>query len=122
MKNKHYIIIGLLFLLSFRFYSSLFYPVLNTDNAVTILMIHYFELPNDLYFWGQDRMGSLIPLLAQIPFKIFNISALTSESIVHYLILLLGFLSFSYFNFFLFFCADYHIKPHAPPLVVGSRF
>lgn len=97
MKNKHYIIIGLLFLLSFRFYSSIYYPILNTDNAVTILMIHYFELPNDLYFWGQDRMGSLIPLLAQIPFKIFNISALTSESVVHYLILLLGFLSFSYF-------------------------
>jgi hypothetical protein len=60
-------------------------------------MIHYFKLPKDLYFWGQDRMGSLIPLLGQIPFKLFNLSAITSESIVHYLILLLGFLSFSHF-------------------------
>jgi len=97
MKKIYYLIIGLIFLLSFRFYSSLFYPVLNSDNAVTILMIHYFKLPNDLYFWGQDRMGSLIPLIGQIFFKIFNFSALTSESIVHYLILLLGFFSFSHF-------------------------
>ncbi len=97
MKKIYILIIGLIFLLSFRFYSSLFYPVLNSDNAVTILMIHYFKLPNDLYFWGQDRMGSLIPLIGQIPLKIFNLSALTSESIVHYFILLLGFLSFSHF-------------------------
>lgn len=97
MKKIYFLTIGLIFLLSFRFYSSLFYPVLNSDNAVTILMIHYFKLPKDLYFWGQDRMGSLIPLLGQIPFKLFNLSAITSESIVHYLILLLGFLSFSHF-------------------------
>lgn len=97
MKKTYYFIIGFIFLLSFRFYSSLFYPVLNSDNAVTILMIHYFKLPKDLYFWGQDRMGSLIPLIGQIPLKVFNLSALTSESVVHYLILLLGFLAFSYF-------------------------
>jgi len=97
VKKIFYIAIGLIFLLSFRFYSSLFYPVLNSDNAVTILMIHYFKLPQDLYFWGQDRMGSLIPLIGQIFFKIFNFSALASESITHYLILLLGFLSFSSF-------------------------
>lgn len=82
-------------MLSFFYYSSLFYPVLNSDNAVTILMIHSFNLPNDLYFWGQDRMGSLIPLIGQIPFKLFNFSALVSEAITHYLILLLGFLAFS---------------------------
>ncbi|MCX8143188.1 MAG: hypothetical protein N3F62_02895 [Bacteroidia bacterium] len=97
MKKISLLIIGLIFLLSFRFYSSLFYPLLNSDNAVTILMVYYFKLPNDLYFWGQDRMGSIIPLIGQIPFKIFNISALTSEAIVHYLILLLGFFSFSHF-------------------------
>lgn len=98
-KNKiyYYIVITLIFLVSFRLYSSLFYPLLNSDHAVTVLMIHYFNLPEDLYFWGQDRMGSLIPLLGQIPFKIFNISALTSESIVHYFILLLGFFSFAHF-------------------------
>jgi hypothetical protein len=84
-------------MLSFRFYSSLYYPILNSDNAVTILMIHYFKLPHDLYFWDQDRMGSLIPLIGQIPFKFLNLSAITSESIVHYIILILGYFSFAHF-------------------------
>ena len=97
MKKIFYLAIALIFLLSFRFYSSLFYPILNSDNAVTILMIHYFKLQHDLYFWEQDRMGSLIPLIGQIPFKIFHFSALTSEAITHYLILLLGFFAFSSF-------------------------
>ena len=97
MKKKYYILLGLIFLLSFRFYSSLFYPILNSDNGITILMIHYFKLPHDLYFWGQDRMGSMIPLLGQVFFKIFNLSAVTSESITHYLILLAGFFAFSSF-------------------------
>ena len=96
-KIYYYGIIGILFLLSFYFYSSLFYPALNSDNAISILMIHYFKLPHDIYFWGQDRMGSLIPLLGQIFFKYFNFSALVSEAITHYLILLLGFLAFASF-------------------------
>lgn len=84
-------------IVSFFLYSSLFYPLLNSDNAVTILMVHYFKLPGDLYFWGQDRLGSLIPLLGQIPNKIFGLSPIVSESIVHYAILLAGFLAFSTF-------------------------
>jgi hypothetical protein len=87
----YFLILSIITSISFRFYSSLFYPALNSDNAVTVLMIRYFHLPSDLYFWGQDRMGSLIPLLGQIPFKCFNIFALASESIVHYAILLVGF-------------------------------
>ena len=115
-KKIYYLIIGLIVLLSFRFYSSLFYPVLNSDNAVTILMIHYFKLPNDLYFWGQDRMGSLIPLIGQIPFKIFNLSALTSESITHYTILLLGFLAFSTFIKSRFYKVIFAIIWFFPPM------
>ncbi|HXC05066.1 MAG TPA: hypothetical protein VNZ86_09975, partial [Bacteroidia bacterium] len=38
-------------------------PFLNSDNAVHILMTYDCQLPEDLYFWGQDRLGSLIPLL-----------------------------------------------------------
>jgi hypothetical protein len=70
---------------------------LNSDNAVTVLMVHYFNLPADLYFWGQDRMGSIIPLIAQIPNKIFCLSALYSEAIAHYLILVIGFFALAPF-------------------------
>lgn len=116
MKKLYYIVISVIFLLSFRFYSSLFYPILNSDNAVSILMIHYLNLPNDLYFWGQDRMGSLIPLLGQIFFKLFNFSALTSEAITHYLILLLGFLSFASFLKSHFFKIIFAIIWFFPPM------
>jgi len=60
-------------------------------------MTHYFKIPNDLYFWGQDRLGSLIPLIGQIPNKLFGMSPILSESITHYAILLAGFLAFSTF-------------------------
>jgi len=99
-KNSKYLypaLISFLFLGSFYLFSSIRYPLLNSDNAVTVLMTHYFKFPNDLYFWGQDRLGSLIPLIGQIPNKLFGISPILSESITHYLILLAGFLAFSTF-------------------------
>ncbi|MEI6124773.1 MAG: hypothetical protein WCQ95_14230 [Bacteroidota bacterium] len=96
-KIAYFILIGLLFICSFRLFSYLYYPALHSDHAITVLMIHYFKLPMDLYFWGQDRMGSLIPLVAQIFLKGFHLSALTSEAITHYLILLLGFFAFAGF-------------------------
>lgn len=97
MKKAYYILIGFIFLLSFRLYSSLYYPILNSDNALSILMLYYFKLPDDLYCWGLNRIGSIIPLIGQIFFKIFNFSAIASEAITRYLILLLGFLAFSSF-------------------------
>ncbi|MCB0397368.1 MAG: hypothetical protein KDD36_11970 [Flavobacteriales bacterium] len=92
-----YACIVLLFVVSFRMYSALYYPLLNSDNAVTILMIHYFQWPDDLYFWLQDRMGSLIPLLGQPLHHGLGVSALATESVVHYGILLAGYLAFASF-------------------------
>ncbi len=96
-KVAYYSTLLIIILISFRIYSSIYYPGLNSDNAVTILMVHYFQLPDDLYFWGQDRMGSIIPLVAQIPNKLFSISALYSEAIAHYLILIIGFFAIASF-------------------------
>lgn len=96
-KIAYYLTFLIIVIISFRIYSSVFYPGLNSDNAITILMVHYFNLPDDLYFWGQDRMGSVIPLIAQIPNKLFHLSAIYSEAIAHYFILIIGFLSISSF-------------------------
>lgn len=96
-KVIYYVILLITILLSFRCYSSLFYPALNSDNAVMVLMIKYLHLPEDLYFWKQDRLGSIIPLIAQVFYKGFGLSVLVSESVTHYLILLVGFLAFSTF-------------------------
>jgi hypothetical protein len=91
------IIITLIILLSFRLFSTIYYPLVNSDEGVTVLMLHYFKLPGDLYFWGQDRYGSIIPLLGQAPHQLFGLSSILSESITHYLLLIAGFLALSTF-------------------------
>jgi hypothetical protein len=58
-------------------------------------MAHYYELPHDFYCWGQDRGGTLIPLLSQIFIKIFHCSALWAVSLSNYVILILGYVCLS---------------------------
>ena len=97
MKQKilQYFTLTIVILLSFRLFSSVFYPLFNSDDGVTVLMLHYFKFPHDIYFWNQDRVGSIIPLFGQIFYKWLGFSSLWSESITHYIILILGYLSFA---------------------------
>jgi hypothetical protein len=62
-------------------------PFLNSDNAVHILMTYDCQLPEDLYFWGQDRLGSLIPLLGHGLYVLFNMAPPLAASLSLYLIL-----------------------------------
>jgi hypothetical protein len=94
-KIAYYSILFLLVLFSFLNFSERFYPLLNSDQAVTVLMTPGFSLPGDLYFWGQDRAGSLIPLLANILCITYRFPPILAVSIVHYAILILGFLALS---------------------------
>ncbi len=96
-KSAYAAIIILIILLSFRLFSTIFYPLVNSDEGVIVLMLHYFKFPHDLYFWGQDRYGAIVPLLGQVPCRIFGLSSLVSEAITHYLILIAGFFAFSAF-------------------------
>ncbi|MDH4474496.1 MAG: hypothetical protein QE487_17955 [Fluviicola sp.] len=80
---------------SYSFYASSNYPLLNSDDGMAILMAHYFELPRDVYCWGQDRLGSLIPLMSQGFMKGFGASAMTAVSLSNYFILILGYIGFS---------------------------
>ena len=45
----YYIILSLLVLFSFLNFSERFFPLLNSDQAVTILMTPGFTIPGDLY-------------------------------------------------------------------------
>ena len=89
----YYCLLLLIVLFSFFNFSYRFYPVLNADMAVDILMTPGYHLPNDLYTWGQDRLGTLIPLLANLLYRAIPISPVSSVSLVHYLILLMGYLA-----------------------------
>ncbi len=91
----YYLGLVTLIIISFFLYSSRYYPLLNSDDALNILMTYYYKLPQDLYCWGQNRGGTLIPLISQLPHKIFGLSPVYSVSVSNYLILILGFLGFS---------------------------
>ena len=97
--NKHQILNIVFFtaivVISFFLYSSRFYPLLNSDDALNVLMTYYYDLPNDFYCWGQDRGGTFIPLISQIFHKILGFSAVLSISFSNYLVLLVGYFGFS---------------------------
>ncbi|MDD4646339.1 MAG: hypothetical protein PHY99_10175 [Bacteroidales bacterium] len=82
---------------SFFVFSSRFSPLLNSDDAINILMIKDLRFPQDLYAWGQDRGGSLIPSLGWPLNHIAGLSVLWSESLIHYLILFVGYWCLSRF-------------------------
>jgi len=94
-RTLHWVTIGLIMLGSFFMYSSLFYPELNSDDALNILMTHYYELPQDWYCWGQDRGGTLVPFISQLFSAGLGWNAVLSVSLSNYLLLVLGFLGFS---------------------------
>jgi hypothetical protein len=91
----HVLLLAALIIISFYLYSYRHYPLLSSDDALTVLMTHYYELPHDFYCWGQDRGGTLIPLISQIFHKGFGLSAVNSVSLTTYLILILGYLGFA---------------------------
>jgi hypothetical protein len=71
-------------LISFRLLSPYFTPYLNSDNAVHILMTCDFSLPEDYYYWGQDRLGSILPLIAHFLYGLTHLSPALLSSFVLY--------------------------------------
>ncbi len=89
-----FLALACIILLSFFLYSFNYSPVFNSDGAVNVLMTYYFKLPRDLYYWGQDRWGSLIPLIAQFFYRVCHLSPVTSVSLTNYSILIAGYIGF----------------------------
>ncbi|MBW4684342.1 MAG: hypothetical protein KME40_04430 [Komarekiella atlantica HA4396-MV6] len=83
--------IFIVFLLSFRSYAGYLSPDLNSDGAVHALMAHDLKLPEDLYYWGQNRLGSIVPILGHYLTKITSFSSIKSVSIVQFLFICLGY-------------------------------
>jgi hypothetical protein len=91
----YYCLLLLIILFSFFNFSYKFYPLLNADMAINILMTPSYHLPDDLFAWGQDRGGSLIPFLSHILYKLAPVSPVAAVSVVHYLILIIGYFAAS---------------------------
>lgn len=89
-----FIFLSAVVIFSFSFFALRFYPQLNSDDALNVLMTVYYKFPQDLYCWGQNRGGTLIVMMSRIFYGI-GFSAITSVSISNYIILTLGYIGFS---------------------------
>jgi hypothetical protein len=122
--------LGLLTLvvLSFCFYAPCFYPLYNSDHAIHALMSYDLEFPRDLYYWGQNRLGSLLPMLTYPFVKLFRIQPLFMVSIMHYLLLLIPVLIISKFIkrkwilFVLFLAVFFPVTEYRAVLWIGHPY
>ena len=69
MRANHFLqpaypyVLAALFVLSAGLYGAAFYPMLTADHAIHVMMAKQFDVSHSLYYWGQDRLGSLLPAL-----------------------------------------------------------
>jgi hypothetical protein len=89
------VLVTLTFLLSFRVFAAHRNARLNSDHAVHILMAYDLKLPDDLYYWGQDRLGSVVPILGHLLLQVMPVRPIEAVAYVQYGLLLLGFLCLS---------------------------
>jgi hypothetical protein len=62
--RTYFSILSVLMLLSTLLYGGAFFKISNSDQAIYVMMTQDFSLSKTLYYWGQDRFGSLLPALA----------------------------------------------------------
>jgi hypothetical protein len=65
------------------------WPLINSDVAIYPLMTYHLTLW-DFYYWGQDRIGSIVPFLAAIPVQGFGLDAVDAVTGVVYALLRVG--------------------------------
>jgi hypothetical protein len=82
-------IVTVLFGLSWFIYSPIHFEAFNADYALHPLMAEDLVLPEDMYIWGENRIGSLIPFLARPLVVAFGLSGMWAVSIVQYFLLAL---------------------------------
>ncbi|MGG6267463.1 hypothetical protein ACQ4M3_23170 [Leptolyngbya sp. AN03gr2] len=84
-----------IFILSFRAFAGFLAPDFDADQAVHVLMAYDLQLPEDLYYWGQDRLGSLLPILSHWLLNVLPLTPIEAVSYVQYAFLIVGFLCFT---------------------------
>jgi len=77
--------------ISFYFYGPANPLFFNSDQAIHVLMALDFNWPEDAYYWGQNRLGSLLPLVS-MPFVAFkSIHPICVLGLFNYCFLVAGF-------------------------------
>lgn len=69
-------------------------PIFDSDGAIHVLMAQDFVFPQGLYFWGQDRLGSFVPMVSQ-PLVLLGIPGIWVLSFIQFSLLIVTFLNFA---------------------------
>ena len=93
----YYPILLFLILFSFFNFSERYTPELNNYQAIQVLMTPGWSFPGDLYVWGQDFSGSLVPFLSQMLCEFYKFPPILAVSLMHFILLTAGFLALSTF-------------------------
>jgi hypothetical protein len=83
-----YTVLLAIFYTSFLLFSPLFLPEFGSDHAIHVLMSVRNDYPEGIYFWGQNRLGSLLPEVTSWLLKVFPIYPITAISVVNHLFLM----------------------------------
>lgn len=75
-------------IISFILFAPCNYTRYNSDHAIQTLMSSRFTLPRDVYYWGQNRLGSLLPMITWLLFKLTGLHPLYLISFVLYVFVL----------------------------------
>jgi hypothetical protein len=92
-----YLFLCLIILFSFYNFAAVNFPLMNSDMALNALMAQGINIPGDLYFWGQDHGGSLVPLMANLLCVAYKFPPVMAVSVIQYFILIAGFMALSTF-------------------------
>jgi len=76
--------------LSFLFYGLPFYRFLDSDMAVHVYMSESFSFRYNLYYWAQDRLGSIVPMTGHVLYRLFHITPAWACGLAKYLYLVTG--------------------------------
>ena len=87
-------LIVLIFILSFRAFAGFLASDFDSDQAVHVMMAYDLQLPEDLYYWGQNRLGSLLPVVSHGLLKISSLTPIEAISYAQYGFLTIGYLCF----------------------------
>jgi hypothetical protein len=94
--NKcYFLLLALIAGVSFFFLSPVNSQIFHSDIAVHVLMSYSFRWPQDLYYWGQDRLGSAVPAIGHLLYSCTSLSPVLCASLSKYIFLIAGFLSLS---------------------------
>lgn len=90
-----YALIVLIGILSFRSFAGFLSPNFDADQAVHVLMSYDLQLPEDWYYWGQNRLGSLLPILSHGLLQVMPLPPIQAVSFVQYAFVIVGFLCYA---------------------------